>query len=162
MKRFYEMLYGLLLKNNLPAWLEPAFRFLGVAEVAGKTDEPLIKQWLATVGLADYPDETAWCSAFVNAMVEAVGLEGTKNAAARRWLGWGDKIEQPRLGCVVVFCREARDSWKAHVAFYLGEGSRPGLISVIGGNQENRVSIAEYAADRVLGYRWPKGMKDAA
>ncbi|MCD4737613.1 MAG: TIGR02594 family protein [Bacteroidales bacterium] len=60
-------------------------------------------------------DETAWCSAFVNWCMEASGIEGTNSAWARHWLFWGEPVNNPVRGCVVVFKRGTG----GHVGFFI-------------------------------------------
>ncbi|MEN6441642.1 MAG: hypothetical protein ABFD97_24030 [Syntrophobacter sp.] len=40
-----------------------------------------------------------------------------------------------------------------HVGFYTGEDSD--VITMLGGNQGDSVSIQDYRKDRWLGFRWP-------
>lgn len=137
----------------VPRWLHAARRHIGVLEQPGGEHEDLILRWLATTSLGRWGrsrDETPWCSAFVNAMIEAAGLEGTSSAMARSWLGWGLPCP-PRVGAVVVFPRG--DPPSGHVAFV--DGVRGALIEALGGNQGNSVSVVERRVDEALGFRWP-------
>jgi hypothetical protein len=81
----------------------------------------------------------------------------SRAAAARSWLAWGRKLDKPTVGCVVVFWRGKRDGWQGHVGFYAGR-AKNGDILVLGGNQSDAVSIRPYPMERLLGYRWPKGV----
>jgi uncharacterized protein (TIGR02594 family) len=92
-----------------------------------------------------------------------VGLEGTHSAAARSWLKWGHRLSTPAFGCVVVLKRggknePGRDVIKArgHVGFFIDQCT-PGEITILGGNQSNKVCERNYPLDRVLDYRWPQG-----
>ena len=133
----------------------------GVQEVAGSGNNPRVLEYLrSTTNLsqsAASKDETPWCSAFVNWCLEQAGYERTKNAAARSWLSWGQKIETPRRGCVVVFRRE---QVYGHVGFYIDETETH--VKVLGGNQQNpetkifEVSEKYYPKPELLGYRIPK------
>jgi uncharacterized protein (TIGR02594 family) len=125
----------------------------GVREVAGASSNPRIIQYHATTSLQAQDDETSWCSSFVNWCMMQAGQRGTNRANARSWLDWGQALDEPRFGCVTVLWRESRSSWKGHVAFFNGiSGSN---VSLLGGNQSDSVRISNYAASRVLGYRWP-------
>jgi|GEM_PF-1164548 len=125
----------------------------GVAEIAGDEHNPRILEYHQTTTLKADDDEKAWCSAFINWCVEMTGVKGSGSAAARSWLQWGFRLMNPRLGCVVVFSR-GRNPAHGHVGFYVGEAD--GKVMVVGGNQGDQVSVAGYAKDRVLGYRWPR------
>jgi uncharacterized protein (TIGR02594 family) len=140
-----------------PPWMEAAKKELGVAEIAGPESNPRIRLYYTATALGGDPEDTAtpWCSAFVNFVLEQAGYKGTRRANARSWLDWGDKLEQPRHGCIAVLWRNRPESPQGHVAFYDRERD-PGSIWLLGGNQGNRVSYAHYPKRRVLEYRWPK------
>jgi uncharacterized protein (TIGR02594 family) len=133
----------------------------GVSEIPGSGNNPRVLEYLrSTTNLgvsATSKDETPWCSAFVNWCLEQAGYERTKNALARSWLDWGQKIDTPRRGCIVVFQREKKFG---HVGFYLEETATH--IKVLGGNQQNpetaifEVSEKYYPKTDFLGYRIPK------
>jgi uncharacterized protein (TIGR02594 family) len=127
-----------------------------VAEIPGPQTNPRIKLYHAsTVGGAE-PDETAWCSSFVNWCVEQAGLVGTDSKSARSWhnTGWGQAVpkSQWREGDIIVFWRVAKTSWKGHVGFLVSfDGPEP---EVLGGNQGNRLSIATpYPYSQILSVR---------
>lgn len=125
---------------------------VGEAEIATtRKNNRKIQEYLATVGLPNDPDETPWCSAFVNWVLKKAGMSGTNNAAARSWLKWGKPTTKPQPFDIVVFWRGEPTGWQGHVAFYIS--STPTTIKVLGGNQGNKVSIAEYPKSRLLGYR---------
>lgn len=124
-----------------------------IKEVSGSGANPRIVEYLNSTNLDSVSaksDETAWCSAFVNWCVEKSGHEGTDSAWARSWLKWGKALEKPVKGCIVVFKRPPNPS-SGHVAFFVSETNTH--ITVLGGNQSNSVSVAEYPADRLLSYR---------
>ncbi|MDQ5942103.1 MAG: hypothetical protein QG572_916, partial [Pseudomonadota bacterium] len=103
-------------------------------------------------------DEVPWCAAFVGACLKDAGLPNTGSLLARSYLDYGTKIEDPRVGCIAVFRRGAPPS--GHVAFVTGWGA--GHVRVIGGNQGDAVSEANYRESDVLGYRWPPEQLPAA
>lgn len=144
--------------QNAPAWMFHAFAEYkaGVKEVAGKTANPRIVEYFKATNLGANPiafsDETPWCSAFVNFIMQQSGQKSTRSAMARSWMNWG-KQAKPEYGAVTVFWRTDPKSISGHVAFYVGEeGSN---IWVLGGNQFNSVSFAKYPRQRLLGYRMP-------
>lgn len=136
-----------------PVWLAGARKLVGLKEIVGSKHEKQIVAFFAEAGNPGVKDdETAWCAAFVGAMLKKAGVKGTGKLNARSYLQWGVKIDQPRVGCIVVFKR-GNSAWQGHVAFYLRTvGNR---IEVLGGNQGNAVSIAQYPKSALLGYRWP-------
>lgn len=142
-------------KPYLLEWFEVAKMELGISEIKGEEDNPRIVEYHATTTLKAQDDETSWCSAFVNWCFSQCGIIGTRAANARSWMNWGDELLEPKKGCVVVFWREDRKSWKGHVGFYVSETETH--IEVLGGNQGNQVSHKYYPKERLLGYRWPRG-----
>lgn len=141
-----------------PAWFAVAHREMetGVDEVPGPGSNPRILEYHQATSLKATEDAVDWCSAFVNWCFLQVGIQGTNSAAARSWANWGEKLDQPRPGCVVVF-RRRTSTWKGHVGFYFGPAPN-GRIYVLGGNQGNQVNITSYNPDGfliLLGYRWP-------
>lgn len=137
-----------------PAWLRLARAELGVKEIAGAQHNPVVLGYFRDAGFPEIDnDETAWCAGFVNAMLERAGYAGSKSLAARSFLSWGKPVTTPYPGCVVVFSRGDPRSWQGHVGIYIGEIG--GQIQVLGGNQGNEVSIAQYPRANLLGYRAP-------
>lgn len=137
--------------TRLPAHLHIAFDELGIAELPGASDNPRILEYLETCESLPEElrghDETAWCSAFVNWVVETAGGTGTNSAWARSWLGWGEASTELELGLVAVFSRGEG----GHVGWVVGWSDQ--YIKVLGGNQGNEVSIAYYPRARLLGLR---------
>lgn len=136
--------------------LERVFRIaqeeIGVTEIVGGKHNPRILDYHSTTGRFS-DDETSWCGSFVSWCLKKAGLDtlGPEGAGARNWLKYGTPLTTPKRGCIVVFWRESRTSWKGHVAFYSHETSTH--IYVLGGNQGNTVKISAYAKSRFLGYR---------
>ena len=99
-------------------------------------------------------DETAWCAAFVGAMLKRAGIKGTGKLNARSYLDWGTPVARndAQPGDVVIFKR-GNSSWQGHVAFFVKD--RGALIDVLGGNQSNAVNIKGYHSAALLGIRRP-------
>jgi len=141
------------------AWMAVAEAEKGIHEIPGEENEPRVLEYFTATGnlgwSARSKDETPWCSAFANWCLKQAGYEGTSHAAARSWLNWGQEIESPRRGCIVVFTREGG----GHVGFYLEETETE--IKVLGGNQQNKetllfeISEKYYPKSDWLGYRIP-------
>ena len=133
--------------DAVPPWLLIARQEVGVHEnSAPGQDNPRILEYLeSTTYDGGLTDEVPWCSGFVNWCVTKAGLKGTNSAAASSWLTWGQKLDQPRLGCITVF--------NHHVGFYAGAAGDRFLL--LGGNQSNAVNTEHKDPSDVLGYRWP-------
>lgn len=97
-------------------------------------------------------DETAWCAAFVGAMLHRAGMPKTGLLTARSYLDWGVPVDRKdaREGDIVIFTR-GNSTWQGHVAFFVKDNGD--TITVLGGNQSNAVNRKPYAANRLLGIR---------
>ena len=136
-----------------PEWLTTAEGEIGTHEVCGPADNKRIVEYAACTTLHAQDDETPWCSAFVNWCFEMVGIKGTRSAAARSWLDWGEVLDDPQEGCVVILKRGAPPS--GHVTLFVRERDAAS-ITCLGGNQSDQVKYSHYLKSDVLGYRWPK------
>ncbi len=137
-----------------PAWLKLARAELGTKEVPGPGNNPAVLAYYRDAGHPEIDaDSIAWCAAFTGAMLERAGYPGSKQLNARSYLTWGKAVSKPSPGCVAVFSRGDPRGWEGHVAFYLGETAT--TVKVLGGNQGDAVTIAEYPKARLLGYRVP-------
>ena len=132
------------------------WQYYGEKELKGHDDNPAIIEMFNSLGYdgAKLKDETSWCAAFVNYCLKETGYKYTGKLNARSFLDLQHEVFDPRLGDIVVFWRESKDSWKGHVGFVVR--FRRGWVYVLGGNQHNEVNISAYPESRVLGYRRPK------
>jgi uncharacterized protein (TIGR02594 family) len=124
-----------------------------VREIAGPEDNPRIVLYHSTTSGGASPDETAWCSSFVNYCVEQAGSKGTDSKWARSWHDgdWGQVVtEDPRAGDIVVWRRKSASMDGGHVGF-LVEKIGDNTIRVLGGNQSNRVRISDYPVKGSVG-----------
>lgn len=141
---------------NELAWIAEARKYLGMRELTGKNDHPLLeKSWLS-FGTAWLKGQ-AWCGLFV-----AHCLRASNRYVVNLWFrakSWESdtmtKLDAPAYGCVVTFTREGG----GHVGFVVGK-DKFGNLMVLGGNQSNAVTIAPFALSRVSGYWWPSLIKD--
>lgn len=138
-----------------PKWYELAVREIGTKEAPGYANNPQVQQYYVEAGAGKLPDSVPWCAAFVGAMLKRSGVAPSGFLAARSYLNWGKKLSKPTLGAIVVF-RRASNPAQGHVAFF-NRSNGDGTIRVLGGNQSDAVNYANYAAAKVLGYRWPLG-----
>lgn len=138
--------------------LKIAFNELGTSEVPGQEHNQRIIDYAQKTGIGWITsDEEAWCSTFVNFVMKKANREFSGKANARSWKKVGLKVNVPRPGDVVVFWRESKDSWKGHVAIFLGFTSKgeKGGVWVVGGNQNNSVTVTDYPNERILEFRRP-------
>lgn len=141
--------------------LKLAERFLGVAEVVGAVHNPLVVAMLALENPGIKDDETPWCSAFVNFIFWLLGLPRSRSLAARSWLKVGTPVPVTAAvpGFAVVILKRGAGKQPGpevlaapgHVGLFAGY--EDGWVSVLGGNQGNRVSVARFPVEQVLGIR---------
>jgi hypothetical protein len=72
-------------------------------------------------------------------------------------LTFGNTLSEPRVGCIAVLEPLASGS-SGHVGFFIKQDGS--VIELLGGNQQDRVSIASFPATalRKGGFRWPTGV----
>ena len=139
-----------------------AQRYVGIREIAGGRDHPLVQWWLSLCGFStDTPDEVAWCSAFLNGIMWEMRLPRTKSAAARSWLGIGTVVNyaEARSGFDVCILKRGSDpqpdatvlNAPGHVGFFAGLSG--GNILLLAGNQNDGVCILPVDHSKLLGIR---------
>lgn len=138
---------------NNPKWLVVAERELGVRKFSKGSSNPRITEYHQGTNIAGYDDKVAWCSSFLDWVFREVGLQGTGSALARSWLSWGERLSEPKLGCVVILQREDPKGWQGHVGLFLK--IQDDKIFLLGGNQLDAVCQHHYPLSSVIDYRWP-------
>lgn len=130
---------------------ELAQKEIGTVEWA-KGDNPKVIQYFKDAGHPEVStDATAWCAAFVGAMLARSGVKPTGKLNARSYLDWGVPVDRKdaKPGDVVIF--ERGTGWQGHVGFFVkDEGA---LIKTLGGNQSDAVNIKGQQAAKLLGIR---------
>lgn len=140
-------------------WMDAAWSNIGVRETKGKESTAAIIAMFAKSGHPEITsDDVPWCAAFVGGCLKDAGLEGTGKLLARSYLEYGTKLDEPKVGCIVVLKRGAPPA--GHVGFLTGWGD--GYVRVLGGNQSDAVNEARFKESDVLGYRWPPEKPPAA
>lgn len=142
-----------------PRWLELARAEIGVLEKAGPEANPKVLAFFREVGHEWVKDDaTAWCGAFEGAIFKRAGIAPpppSKVLGARNWESWGERLDQPALGCVGVKRRTDGQAWQGHVGFVVA--ASPTTIWMLGGNQADSVSIAPFSRWQFTAFRWPSG-----
>lgn len=142
------------LHRNLSPFLA-AVNEIGVKELPGKASNNRIELYHKYSTLKNHEgvtDDVPWCASFIAFCLESVGMGSTNSKLARSYLDWGVSVKNhPLPGDIVVFWREAPDSYKGHVGFYVKSGKEG--IYVLGGNQSDAVNIKAYSKLRLLDIR---------
>lgn len=140
------MSYEWLKNETAPKILVQAVKQLGVKEIVGKTHNPIIMGWAKDLGLQKVytEDEIPWCGLFIAYCCHAAGLEVVERPLwALNWAKYGNKVNDPMLGDILTFKRNGG----GHVGIYVGEDDK--YYHVLGGNQNNSVSISRIAKSRL-------------
>ncbi len=144
-----------------------ALRFVGIREVSGSSANPQILAMLRLDQEWPEDDVVPWCSAFTNYIAWLLRLPRSKSLRARSWLLVGRPVDpdEAEVGFdVVVMTRggagqpgpDVIDA-PGHVGFFAGtEGTK---VLVLGGNQNDSVSVERYAKSRILGMRRLSGVQ---
>jgi uncharacterized protein (TIGR02594 family) len=136
-----------------PRWLELAWGDLGVAETPGADHTQHVVRYYADVGHTQITnDEIAWCAAFLGSCLERAGIASTRSLMARSYLAWGQPLDEFRTGAVAVLSRTA-DPALGHAGFLVGETTD--TVILLGGNQNDAVTVEAFPRARLLGLRWP-------
>jgi uncharacterized protein (TIGR02594 family) len=149
--------------NDFPKHFVIAQQELGTQEIVGDEDNPRVVEYQQATGLAAPDDETPWCGSFVAWVMLQSGIAYNRITAAssRSWESWGVPVDKPEIGDVVILWRHSPDSSLGHVGFYAGKTDDDRIL-ILGGNQNNRVSVSAYSKARLIGYRRAPGLMEAA
>lgn len=140
--------------NADPLWLAIAREDIGLREVPGAMTAPKITQWLRDLKAWWTDDETPWCGTACAVWMRAASHPIPQHwYRAKAWATWGQHLDRPAHGCVVVFERQGG----GHVGLVVGEDTS-GRLLVLGGNQGDAVNERAFPRDRVIAYRWPAGL----
>lgn len=138
-----------------PDWIVEAEKHIGLKEVPGPGNNPVIVGWLTKLKAWWKEDQTPWCGTFVAICLRVSGASIPNHwYRAKAYLDWGITLSEPVYGCIVVFMRTGG----GHVGFVVGKDAL-GRLLVLGGNQKDSVSIAPFDRSRVAGYIWPEGFE---
>jgi uncharacterized protein (TIGR02594 family) len=140
----------------------------GVSETPAGRNTAQIQAYFSEIGMAQAPDDTPWCAAFVAYCMKRCGndtiaasVDDSTAAGTKFWEGWGDPSsdDPPRVGAVVVLKPQGSSG---HVGF-AAEGSTKEVVKLLGGNQgsgggqrPDHVGIVEFpvASNPIIAVRW--------
>jgi uncharacterized protein (TIGR02594 family) len=131
----------------------------GVDEVPGSADSPIIMAWRMDIShafpeMASYTagytgDDIAWCGFGLAGAMARSGIKPPYNPSddtesylwALSWAAWGQRLLNPKVGCVMVFEREGG----GHVAIL--EKLEGSTAWIRGFNQSDTVNVTTRAMD---------------
>jgi len=130
-------------------YIEYAKQFIGLEEHRDRITDSFFKE----VGFPQlHTDETAWCGAFVGAVMKANGYSIPKlSIRALEWLKFGKSAGKPVYGAIAVKKRKGG----GHVCFVVGQTDDKRYLYCLGGNQRDKVSIVKYRKEAFEDFRVP-------
>ena len=140
------MNYNWLKEEKSPKILVEAIKQIGIKEIVGSKHNPVILEWADEIGLKKVytNDEIPWCGLFIAHCAHVAGLQVVdKPLWALSWANYGTKVDGPMLGDILTFKRDGG----GHVGIYVGEDATH--YHVLGGNQNNSVSVSRIAKSRL-------------
>ena len=143
-----------------PKWLTLAKAEIGVKETPGPTSTPRVVAYRKQAGIELGGDDGVlpWCAIFVIAMLRQAGVDTRNaNAMARSLLNWGQPVDSPIPGAIIVYKSATRPAPLGHTNIATGRITST-HVEGVGGNQGDAVSVALFDRKNVLGYRWPLGV----
>lgn len=136
-----------------PAYLTAARRDIGLREIKGPKHAGRIVKMLQRLGAWWRDDETPWCGVAMAAWMAEAGYSYPKHYyRALAWSEWGRPTPGPMHGAVAVLKREGG----GHVGIVTGVSPDGRHVRLLGGNQNDAVNEAWFAARRIVAYRGPR------
>jgi uncharacterized protein (TIGR02594 family) len=150
-----------------PRMIAEALKEYGTLEAPGEADNPKIVGWqdeLEAAGLGRVyagvyrHDAIPWCGLFMAIVAHRANIERRPERnpprlylSALEWAAFGTSVPKgaAALGDVLVFKRKGG----GHVGLYVGHDAS--AFHVLGGNQQNRVSITRLSRNRLVAVRRP-------
>ena len=128
-----------------------AQRYTGLSENRSGDRDQLKDLFAKANGQTIDPKITAWCAAFVNAVLATDGIKGTGSLSARSFLNFGEATSKPDKGDIVV-SKRGDNAAQGHVGFYQGTDAK-GRVLVLGGNTGDKVGTSAIDRSDILGFR---------
>jgi uncharacterized protein (TIGR02594 family) len=122
------------------------------AEIIGLQNNPKILEYAKEIGATWVSnDETPWCAIFMQWCLMKADKPFSYLANARSFLNYGLQTDRPELGDIAVLWRDSPTAKTGHVAFFIKENDN--TVWLLGGNQNNKVTILPFNKKQVLSYR---------
>lgn len=135
----------------MKAW-EIALLEYDTTEIVGSQHNPKIIEYAKKIGASWVSnDETPWCAIFMQWCLLKANKKYSYHANARYFLKYGEHTDNPKLGDIVVLWRGSPTATTGHVGFFVKQDNT--TVWLLGGNQNNKVTITPYNKKQVLDYR---------
>jgi uncharacterized protein (TIGR02594 family) len=125
-------------------WMRTALGQVGTKEAPGAAANEQILAYFNASNFAttdDTGERNAWCASFVAWVMKQNGYTPPEDAfRALSWESFGKKIGEPVYGALGIKVRKKG----GHIAFVVGKSADGQSLFMLGGNQDDRVSIARY------------------
>lgn len=140
----------------------PSIDAVGIAQQAEGRTGAEVNDFLHANGEKIDAARTAWCAAFVNSSLQAVGVKGDGSDVATSFLNWGQHVDPFDLkrGDILVQARgHGAGETGGHVGFATGRRRADGTIEMISGNEGGKVATTWEAS---TGLQVRRAVKEAA
>lgn len=140
-------------EQPVPPWLSVSLSHVGLREAPGKANNAQLVDMINDVASDYQSDATPWCAGWVSFCLAKAGLKPSRSPlwALSYAQGWGVRLAGPAVGAIAVKTRNGG----GHATIIDGK-TKSGALACCGGNQNDMVSVAPYAATAFnKGFWWP-------
>jgi uncharacterized protein (TIGR02594 family) len=143
--------------GDYPKWFQSALHEIGNRE-DGANQGAAVQRYINMANCGALGDP--WCAIFANAMLEGVGIAGTRSPSSQSFRNHPNfvPLSGPAKGALTIYWRSSPSSGMGHVGFYRGEDAS--RVWTLGGNEDDMVQIEALpkssATFGLIGYWWPK------
>lgn len=137
--------------ETMPPWMAEMHRRMGLHEVR---DKARLIDFLKIGRFLGDPASLPWCGDAVESCIAKVLPDEPLPANpfwAQGWAIFGINVHAPLVGSVGVIRWSASSG---HVGFVAGVESDK--VVLLGGNQQNAITLASFPRDKFIAFRWPK------
>lgn len=140
---------------NEPRWVAEGRKYIGTKEYPGPASNPVILSLWKLAKMSGINDDLVpWCAGAQCGILESCGIRSPRSDSARAFLPWGQKLDYPAYGAIVVIKRNGGSGY--HVGTVVGQDP-DGRLVVMGGNQGDEYCTRSFGRALAAAYRWPPG-----
>jgi len=138
--------------QSMPPWLAEMDRRMGLHE---KRNNTALSRWLRDGKFLGNPAKLPWCGdAVETCIVKTLPDEPVPSNPfwAQAWRDFGIDAGGPIVGSIGVIRWNAK---AGHVGIVVGYDPRTARVFLMGGNQQNAVTISSFPRSKFIAFRWP-------